>query len=124
MKKTLFICVIIIILIIVGDIVFQKKIDEIFDYMTLQLSELDNLDDNELKGQKIEEIENYWKKYSTIFACYIEHAELEKIESQYIIIKAGIDVSDDFFVHEEINRTINIINLIKEKKILRIDNIM
>lgn len=124
MKRILFICIIIIILIVIGDIFFQRKIDKTFDYMISQLKELDDMDDNNLRKEKINEMDSFWEQYSTSFSCYIEHAELEKIQSQYVVIKAGIEIYDNAYVHEEINRTINIISLIKDKKTLRIDNIM
>ncbi len=124
MKKILVVCFIIIFVIVVGDIILQRNIDDTFNYVISELNDINKTTELEKKKSKIENLDSFWDEKGSIMACYIEHVELEKVKSQIVVIKAGIESNDYFFVNEEIERTIDIIERIKEKKALRIDNIL
>ena len=125
MKKILIICFVTVISIIVGDIFLQRFVDSTFDQMSSNLEKMDGYVDNaeECKRQ-LDELDASWEKNFLKMACYLEHDELEKVKTQIVVIRAGIEADDKMFVHEEINRAIYIIQHIKEKESFRLDNIM
>ena len=124
MKKILIICIIIVVSIVLGDILLQKYVDTTFDNMIAKLNDIDNSIDNKDESEKkIKELDDMWEENFKRMACYLEHIELEKVKTQIILIKAGIESDDVKFVHEEVERAIYIIDHIKEKETLRIDNI-
>lgn len=124
MKKELIICLIIILVIIIGDIVLQNYTNNSLGLISQNLEELkDDLDDKDKSKEKIEYINNAWDEKFNILTCYLEHDELEKVKTQLVIITAGIDVNDTEYVNEEISRAIYILEHIEDKNNFKIDNI-
>jgi len=124
MRRIIVVCVIIIALIVVLDLYLQRYIDNTFDMMSSMLNDISyNLDNNEDSMKKIENLDETWKNNYTRMACFLEHDELEKINTQITVIKAGIEVEDSEFVHEEVERAIYIVQHIKQKESLKLDNI-
>jgi len=124
MKRILVICVIIITIIIISDLILQRYVNNTFDFMSSMLKDISyelNTSDENIK--KINDIDEIWKCNYTRMACFLEHNELEKINTQITIIKAGVEVQDSEYVHEEVERAIYIIQHIKEKERLKLDNI-
>ena len=136
MKRTLVVCIIIIIFIIMSDLLLRKYADNKFDYMIGKLTDINNsielVDDkpemvsNSREGNKkiIEDLESMWEKDYTIMSCYLEHNELEKVKTQMVIIQAGMETNDVSYIYEEVNRALYIIEHIKDKSELKIDNIL
>ena len=124
MKKVFFLCAIIVIIIIGGEFFLQRKAFENFDYMIGLLNDIDEKKDSDIQLESIEEIESFLKNKYLLMAFYIDHVELDKIKSQIVVIKAGIEKHDEPFVHEEIKRTIYMIENLKEKIIIKADNIL
>ena len=124
MKKIFFLCAGIVIIIIAGEFFLQRKTFENFDYMIDLLNDIDEKNDTNTKLENIEKIESFWKNKYLLMAFYIDHVELEKIKSQIVVIKAGIEKHDEPFVHEEIKRTIYMIEHIKDKIVIKADNIL
>lgn len=124
-KKELIICVVIIVIIIVGDIFLQKYtkdslnvINEKLLYIKDDLKNADNID-----NIKMDEINKEWDKRFNILTCFLEHNELEKVKTQLVSISAGLEIDDKEYVYEEINKTIYILEHIRDKESFRIDNI-
>ena len=87
MKKEAIICVIIVILICVGNFAFQSYSKTAIAETTANLGELkeilfeENVDKDKAKS-KIDEIHEKWDKRYNTMAFYIEHNELEKVETE------------------------------------------
>ena len=136
MKRTLVVCIIIIIFIVMSDLLLRKYADNKFDYMMGKLTEINNsielvgdepqMVSNTSEGNKkiIEDLESMWEKDYTIMSCYLEHNELEKVKTQMVIIRAGMETNDVNYIYEEVNRAVYIIEHIKDKSRLKIDNIL
>ena len=124
MKKEIIICVLIIIVIIIGDVCLQKYTNNFLNTINYKLSDMKNTLDNEcVSKNKIDEINNYCDEKFNLLACFLEHNELEKIKTQLVIINSGIEVKDTEYLHEEIDRAIYLIKHIKDKQSLKLDNI-
>lgn len=124
MKKILIICGVIVASIVLMDIFLQKYVDSTFESMSAKLDEIcKNIDNKQACTNKIEELDGLWESNFKKMACYLEHDELEKVKTQIVIIKSGMEIDDKEFVFEEVNRAKYIINHIKEKECLKIDNI-
>lgn len=124
-KKELVICIVIIVTIIIGDIFLQKYtkdslniINEKLLYIKEDLKNADHIDDI-----KMDEINKEWDKRFNILTCFLEHNELEKVKTQLVSISAGLEIDDKEYIYEEINKTIYILEHIRDKESFRIDNI-
>ena len=124
MKKILIICILIIIVIISSDILIKKRIFKDFDYVISVLNTIDEQEDDEQNVKQINNLCSFVESKYFIMAFYIDHVELEKIKTQIVILKAAMDKSDESFLHEEIQRTIFIINHLKQKIEFKLENIL
>lgn len=125
MKKELFICLIIIFMIVISDIVLQKYTNSSMNSLNDNLNELkqelkDEATFNKIKLKKIKEA---WSKNFKVYTCFLEHDELEKINTQLVAIESGIEIEDKEYVYEEIDKAIFIIDHIESKQMLKLDNI-
>ena len=99
MKKELIICIIIVSLIIIGNIVTQNYTKECVSQMNEKLDILKEAslnaklesENNEVSKQ-VNEIENKWNEYQEKLSYYIEHDELEKVESQIYTMKGFSEI--------------------------------
>lgn len=128
-KKEFIVCVVIIVAIIVGDIFLQKYtkeslnlINEKLSYIKEDLKKGDDLKKEEI-NKKVGEINKEWDKRFNILTCFLEHNELEKVKTQLVSITAGLEIDDKEYVYEELNKTIYILEHIRDKESFRIDNI-
>ena len=126
MYKELVICLVIVIIVISLNIITEKNTKDTIQEMDEKLSKLEEnmlKDGKEDSGKLMEEIVNTWKEKKEILEYYIEHDELEKVETELNELKAKIETKD----YEEglinIEKGIFILNHIKEKYKLRIQNI-
>lgn len=125
MKKELFICLIIIIAIIISDVILQRYTDKSMDNLNYKLSQLkQEIYKETFDEDKINEIIDNWDNNYKIYTCYLEHDELEKINTQLIVIKSAMEVQDKESVYEEIDKAIYIINHVESKQMLKLDNIL
>ena len=97
MYREAVIIVLIILLIIIGDILTQKfttktVIEINREIFSLTESVKNNKDDIQ---QKLNNIEKAWEKYSEKLAYYIEHNELEKVDTEIVKAKADIEVQNN-----------------------------
>jgi len=124
MKKIIIVCVIIIITVVSSDIILKNIIFKNFDSLIYRIEKIEIDKGNEYNFGIISNIEDLIRDKSLLMAFYIDHEEIEKIKTQIIIIKAGIEKKDEQFVHEEVQRTIFIINHLKEKIDFKLENIL
>lgn len=124
MKKEIIVSVIIIIFIIIGDIFLENYTKNSLNLIGDKLSTIkENLNDQEKSTHQINEINNEWDKRFNILTCFLEHDELEKIKTQLVSVTAGINVNDYNYVYEEIDKTIYILDHLKDKQSLKWDNL-
>ena len=124
MKKELIICLVIICSIVIGDIWLQNYTSKTLDTISTNLEELkETLDDNKFSKEKVIQVNTEWDKKFNILTCFLEHDELEKVKTQLVVITAGIDVEDTEYVYEEIDKAVYILEHIKDKNSLKLDNI-
>ena len=99
MTKELVISVIIIVVIIAGDIFTTKYTNKSIETATQSLSEIrkemekeneEDIDADKLK-EKIKESRSDWNKRHKKLAIYIEHDELEKIETDFAGLNGDLD---------------------------------
>lgn len=128
-KKEFIVCVVIVVVIIVGDIFLQRYTKESLNFINEKLSEIkedlkkgEDLKKEEI-NKKIGEINKEWDKRFNILTCFLEHNELEKVKTQLVSITAGLEIHDNEYVYEELNKTIYILEHIRDKESFRIDNI-
>ena len=97
MYKEIIICIFIIILIIGLDIVTQNYTKKSTIEITECLSELKNEIENEnLENAKlkIEELDKKWDNKHDKLAYYIEHDELEKVDTAIVQVKSFVENDD------------------------------
>ena len=97
MYKETIICIFIIILIIILDIFTQnytkKSSNEIIECLSELKIEIEN--DNLKKAQeKIEELDKKWDNKHDKLAYYIEHDELEKVNTAIVQVKSFVENDD------------------------------
>ena len=124
MKKIITICILIVLIIVISDMFIKKSIYNRFDYMIDTFKSIDIDNNNEEKKRAVDMIESSLKENYLLMAFYIDHVELEKIKTQIVIIRAGIDEEDNSFLHEEIERTIFTIDHLKKKIDFKLENIL
>lgn len=128
MKKEIIIVVIIVILIFAGHILTQNYTKVFFDDISTELEKIeekiykDDIENSNL-DKEIEHIQEKWKSKYDILAYFIEHDELEKVETQLIAINANIRVKDYDKSIEELEKCKFILEHIKDKDSLKLVNI-
>ena len=126
MHKELIICIVLVILIIIGDIITQNYTKNTVNYLT---GELENLgkslsakDDNKAY-EKISEIDNKWKKAHDKLAYYIEHDELEKVETNFTACKSLAKNGEYEQAISELEKTVYVLDHITDKYSFNLVNI-
>jgi len=130
MLKELIISIIIVILIFVGNTVTQGFTNEAVQEATNLLNEIreeiikeEDEIDFEFAKQKVDEIHEKWDVRYEKLAYYIEHNELEKVETELTALKAYIDKKEDNEVLAEIDKSVYILEHIKQKSSFDLKNI-
>lgn len=128
MKKEVFIIVGIIVLIVILHAVTQVYTNNYFDNIKEELETMENkiLTKNYNKEDLQNDINNIndrWKEKYDLFAIYIEHDELEKVQTQLISIEADIKVEKYDRAVDEIEKCEFILTHIENKDSFKIINI-
>jgi len=128
MKKEAIICVIIVFFIFVGHFLLQKYSKDAIGETTANLGDLkemlfeDDVDKDKAKN-KIDEIHEKWDKRNNTMAFYIEHNELEKVETELTGLSSSIETEDYEQAQNELARAEYILKHIEEKNKLSWKNI-
>ena len=126
MHIELIICIVLVILIIIGDIITQNYTKNTVNYLTGELENLGkNLsakDDNKAY-EKISEIDNKWKKAHDKLAYYIEHDELEKVETNFTACKSLAKNGEYEQAISELEKTVYVLDHITDKYSFNLVNI-
>ena len=140
MKKEIIICICIIIFVILIDFFTQnyskKTIDKITDDLSFLKEELisiinqekfkqennNNKKDDNIK-QITDDITNEFDNKYEILAYYIEHDELEKVETELTTLRAYIEEKEYKESLPDLDKIVFILNHIKEKTNINLKNI-
>lgn len=130
MGKETIICVVIVVLILIGNVVTQKYTVASIEELSNKLTELKNeiskdevsIDKNNIK-EKIKEIENNWESRHDKLAYYIEHDELEKVENDMTALKSFIETNEYAEAISELDKSVFVLRHIEEKYAFSLENI-
>lgn len=128
MKKELIICSAIVIAIILGNILTQGYTKEVVLYMDEELENLkedllqEEVDTEKVTG-KITNIREEWEKRYQKLAYFIEHDELEKVETELSSLQANIETKEYKQGIPDLQKCIFILDHIKDKSSMQIKNI-
>lgn len=130
MTKELIISIIIVVIIFVGNSVTENYTGESVDETKKSLSDLreeimkneDEIDVNITK-QKIDKIHEQWDSRYEKLAYYIEHDELEKVKTELTGLRGYIEKEEYSEAVPELDKSIYILEHIKDKTALNLKNI-
>lgn len=128
MKKEIIIVIILVILIVIGHMVTQKYSEDFFDDISESLDEIaekiysEDINNEEL-NKKIDDVQARWKEKYDSLAYFIEHDELEKVQTQLIGVSTNIKVEDYDKGVEELEKCRYILRHIQDKDSLKLVNI-
>lgn len=128
MYKEIIICSIVIIIVVGLNILTENYTKESVALMT---GNLENLKENMISeeqnekdiNKQIDDILNNWNDRHKKLAYYIEHDELEKVETELVLLKGNIEVKQYEQGIPNLSNCIFILEHIKEKTALQIKNI-
>lgn len=128
MKKEIIITLSMLVLIIVLNCITQNYTKKSVNLLNNKLEDIkqeiikQELNEDIVKI-KMNELENLWKQRKNILAYYIEHDELEKVESKISLIKGNIETSSYEETVPDIEDTAFILRHIEEKYKFIIKNV-
>lgn len=128
MYKELIISIVVITLVIVGNLITQnnttKSVEQVSTNLIVLRDEIlkQNVNQQNCK-QKMENVEKIWEERYETMAYYIEHDELEKVNSELTKLKANIDTQDYSQGVENLDNCCFILEHINDKSALKIVNI-
>ena len=128
MYKEWIICIIVILLVVITNIITQNYTENSVEFMNGKLEVLkEELLKEELEKKNVqnqmEDVMNKWKEKYEKLAFFIEHDELEKVETGLTSLKANIEVEQYEECIPDLEKSIFILNHIKEKFKFNIKNI-
>ena len=85
--------------------------------------QIDDKDDSEELNNNIDDIHNKWDKMYKRLAFYIEHDELEKVETCLTNIRSNLETEELEHSIENLDNCIFILEHIKDKETLNLENI-
>ncbi len=128
MLKETMICIIIVIAIIFGNNVTQSYTKESVSELSSELMTLrgeltqDNVENEKLRKQA-ETIYQQWEKRHDKLAYFIEHDELEKVETEFIALKSYIETEDYEESISELDKSVFILRHIEDKYAFNLQNV-
>ncbi len=128
MKKELTICIIIVAIIVITNIITQNYTKECVNQMNQKLDVLKEASLSESVNEQdiikqINSVEEEWNTFQEKLAFYIEHDELEKVETQIFAMKGFSEIKKYDELVPELERCVFILDHIKEKTTLNVKNV-
>lgn len=128
MRKELWICIFVILCIIIINMLVENYTDYAVKLMDDKLDILEkSIKEDEINRKNVkdnlEEAINSWKNVYERLAYFIEHDELEKVETELTELKANIEQENYEEVVPNIEKGIFILNHIREKFRLNLKNV-
>ena len=130
MLKEIVICITIIITIVIGNNVTQEYTTQAVGEMTNLLNSIrkeisenkENMDINKIE-EEIEKINTQWEKRHEKLAYYIEHDELEKVETNLTGLKGEIEAGEYGDAMSQLDQSIFLLEHIEDKYEFNLQNI-
>ena len=130
MQKEVIVCIFIIVLIIVGNVVTQNYTVESVESLADQLSDLksdifkeeENIERDSIKD-KIKQIKDNWESRHDKLAYYIEHDELEKVETNLTSLGSFIEANENSEAVSELDKSVFVLKHIEDKYAFNLQNI-
>ena len=126
MYKEIVISIFIIVLIFAGDFISQKYTKKTVHELTEKLAILRTNLEKENKDESIkmaDDIYNRLEQVHNILAYYIEHDELEKMETNFTVCKSLVNTESYSFAISELEKTQYVIDHITDKYSFSLENI-
>ena len=128
MYKEIIISIIIIVIIVSFDFVLQKYTNDSIEEISEEISKLENdIRENRLDAKQIEQqteqVYEKWMGYHEKLVYYIEHDELEKVETNFIAGKSFIKSKKYSDAISELEKTSFVLEHIKDKYSFNLENI-
>ncbi len=128
MLKETIICIIIVIAIFFGDNATQSYTKETVSNLSNGLTSLrENLIQENVEKEKVQkEINNIYKQWEERhdkLAYFIEHDELEKVETEFVAIKGYIETEDYEESISELDKSVFILEHIEDKYAFNLQNV-
>ena len=127
MKKEIIICFVIIIAVIILNIITINYTKESVRSLKFELSkikeDIEQEKDVNSVNEKITGLKNNWEERYEKLAYYIEHDELEKIETELVAMKGNVEIEDYDSLMSGIEKSIFILKHIEEKYDFNLQNI-
>ena len=128
MKKGVIICIVVVIFVIIGNIITQNYTRKSVETINAKLIELKeklskvNKDEEGLK-EAVKYIKEDWDEKQEKLAFYIEHDELEKVETQIHLLSGEVEAKLYEYAVPETDKCMFILEHIKDKTALNVKNI-
>lgn len=128
MYKELVIIIIVIVVIVIGNIITQNNTIEAVSQISGELvslrKEMEKEDASQEKSkQQMKKVEEVWNEKYKLMAFYIEHNELEKVQTELTKLRADIQMEEYAQGVENLENCIFILEHIKDKSALKVVNI-
>jgi len=131
MKKEIIICIIVIALVIIGNIIMQNNTKRCVAELNGQLEEIKvkimtqpkSEEERKVLKEKGEEIKENWDNMQETLSFYIEHDELEKVETQLVLLLGEMETKLYEDAIPEIGKCQFILEHIADKTALNVKNI-
>lgn len=126
MYKEIIIIIVVIALVVGIDIVSNDYLKDSVKELSKELNELKKpiLEEKKSDAQnQMQKIKKIWKERYKVLAYYIEHDELEKVETELVRLSSDIDMADYKHCLNELNTSIFILEHIQHKEELDIISI-
>ena len=127
MKRELIITIIIIIIIIIAGILTQENTKKTMSDINSKLQNFKNdvlsEEQNTKLSKDVDQIYDDWMEKNKILSLYIEHNELEKINTHLMTIKGYIEAEDEKECISEVEKCISVVEHLEEKQAVNIKNI-
>ena len=132
MGKETIICIIIIIAIIVGNIITQnytiesvKEISSNLENLKEDISNIENQKNSNIEelSDKINQIESKWEERHNKLAYFLEHDELEKVETNLTALKSFIETNEYSEAISELDKAVFLLEHIEDKYAFNLQNV-
>ena len=126
MYKEVIIIIVVVTLVIGFDVISNNYLKEAVSELSNELNKLKEiiLDEKQEETQnQMKIVKKKWKEKYKVMAYYIEHDELEKVETELTRLSANIDINEYEHCIEEIETSIFILEHIQNKEKLDIISI-
>ena len=126
MTKEIIICIVIVVTIVLGNIITQDYTQQSVKDLSKEMSNLREKiikQDTEKLKQEMEKVDYKWKEKHEKLAYYIEHNELEKIETEITTIKSNIETAQYEHSIESIDKSMFLLKHVEDRYAFNLENI-